>query len=63
MGFLADRFDRPKLIAFGVALWSILTSVSGLAKNFVGLLVPRMFIGVGESIPVSYTHLTLPTKA
>ena len=50
MGFLADRFDRPKLIAFGVALWSILTSVSGLAKNFVGLLVPRMFIGVGESI-------------
>jgi len=50
MGFLADRFDRPKLIAFGVALWSILTSVSGLAKNFIGLLVPRMFIGVGESI-------------
>ena len=50
MGFLADRFDRPKLIAFGVALWSILTSVSGLAKNFIGLLIPRMFIGVGESI-------------
>ena len=50
MGFLADRFNRPKLIAFGVALWSILTSVSGLAKNFIGLLIPRMFIGVGESI-------------
>ena len=31
MGFLADRFDRPILIAFGVALWSILTSVSGVA--------------------------------
>ena len=50
MGFLADKFDRPKLIAFGVALWSLLTSVSGLAKNFIGLLIPRMFIGVGESI-------------
>ena len=50
MGFLADRFNRPKLIAFGVALWSILTSLSGLAKNFIGLLIPRMFIGVGESI-------------
>ena len=50
MGFLADRFNRPKLISFGVALWSILTSVSGLAKNFIGLLIPRMFIGVGESI-------------
>ena len=50
MGFLADKFDRPKLIAFGVALWSLLTSFSGLAKNFIGLLIPRMFIGVGESI-------------
>ena len=50
MGFLADKFDRPKLIAFGVTLWSLLTSFSGLAKNFVGLLIPRMFIGVGESI-------------
>ena len=50
MGFLADRFNRPKLIAFGVALWSILTSVSGLAKNFIGLIIPLMFIVVGESI-------------
>ena len=58
MGFLADKFDRPKLIAFGVALWSLLTSFSGLAKNFVGLLIPRMFIGVGESI-LTPTSLSL----
>ena len=58
MGVLADRFHRPRLIAFGVALWSILTSVSGIAKSFVGLLIPRMFIGVGESI-LTPTSLSL----
>ena len=58
MGVLADRLHRPKLIALGVALWSILTSVSGIAKSFVGLLIPRMFIGVGESI-LTPTSLSL----
>lgn len=50
MGTLADRLHRPRLIAFGLALWSILTAVSGLAKGFASLAVPRMLIGVGESI-------------
>ena len=30
-------------------LWSAFTAVSGLAKNFVTLAIPRLFIGVGES--------------
>ena len=34
MGALADRVNRPKFIAFGVALWSLLTAASGMAKNF-----------------------------
>ncbi len=34
MGAIADRVNRPKLMAFGVALWSLLTAASGLAKNF-----------------------------
>lgn len=50
MGILADKVHRPRLIAIGVALWSILTSLSGAARGFTGLLLPRMFIGVGESI-------------
>ena len=50
MGILADKVHRPRLIAIGVALWSFLTALSGAAKGFTGLLVPRMFIGVGESI-------------
>ena len=50
MGLLADTVHRPRLIAFGVALWSLLTIASGAAKSFMSLAIPRMFIGVGESI-------------
>ena len=31
MGLLADTVHRPRLIAFGVALWSLLTIASGAA--------------------------------
>lgn len=48
-GALADRWHRPRLIAIGVGLWSLLTAASGAAQNFAHLLVARMFIGVGES--------------
>ena len=50
MGMLADTVNRTRLISFGVSLWSALTAASGLAWNFVSMAIPRMFIGVGESI-------------
>ena len=50
MGVLADRVNRSRLIAAGLALWSALTALSGMAKGFVSLAIPRLFIGVGESI-------------
>ena len=49
VGRLADNVNRPKLIALGLTLWSLLTVVSGASKNFVQIGVARMFIGVGES--------------
>ena len=49
MGFLADRMNRIHIIAAALTLWSILTAVSGAARGFVSLAVPRAFIGVGES--------------
>ena len=47
MGVLADRVNRTRLIAFGLMAWSALTAVSGLAKGFVSLAIPRLFIGIG----------------
>jgi MFS family permease len=50
MGALADRVHRPKLIAAGLVLWSVLTALSGMAKNFLQIGMARLFIGVGESV-------------
>lgn len=50
MGALADTTNRTRLISMGLAIWSGLTALSGAARGFVSLAIPRMFIGVGESI-------------
>ena len=50
MGVLADRVNRTRFIALGLAVWSALTAISGMAKGFVSLAIPRLFIGIGESI-------------
>ena len=66
MGVLADMVNRPKLIAFGVVLWSVFTALTGAAKGFISMAFPRIFIGVGESIltPTSMSLLSdsFPSK-
>jgi len=49
VGRLADSLNRPKLIAFGVFIWSLTTALSGLASKFWQLLILRMGVGLGES--------------
>jgi sugar phosphate permease len=50
MGVMADRFNPSKVIAIGIVVWSLMTVVTGLAKNFLSILLPRMAIGVGEAV-------------
>lgn len=59
MGALGDMLHRPRLVAAGLMLWSVLTAASGAARGFVSLALPRMFIGVGESVltPTSMSML------
>jgi len=59
MGMLGDMVHRPRLVAVGLTLWSALTAISGAARGFWSLALPRMFIGVGESIltPTSLSML------
>ena len=52
-GFLGDSRSRPRLIAFGVACWSIATALSGLAWNFASLFAARAAVGVGEAAYVT----------
>src|SRR5947209_18565009 len=48
-GVLADRMSRWKLMAFGVAVWSLASGASGLAVMFVPMLLTRAVVGVGEA--------------
>lgn len=49
LGWLVDRTSRKGVIATGIALWSLVTAFSGLAKDFGHLFLARMGVGVGEA--------------
>src|ERR1700744_1671686 len=46
---LADRTNRRNTVAISLGLWSIMTAFSGLARNFIQLLLARIGVGVGEA--------------
>ena len=46
---LADRGDRSLLISIALLIWSAMTVASGMATNFVQLLLARIGVGVGEA--------------
>ncbi|GLH72741.1 MFS transporter [Geothrix limicola] len=48
-GYLADRFHRPRLVAGGVALWSLATAGAAFIHSYPALLVMRSLVGVGEA--------------
>ena len=49
LGRLADRVRRTRLLAGGVAVWSLMTAASGAVVNFWQLLLVRMGVGIGEA--------------
>jgi len=49
LGRLADTGARRKIMGWGLALWSGLTAVNGLAWNFTSFLMVRMGVGIGEA--------------
>jgi MFS family permease len=49
MGALADRVSRRNLVAIGLVLWSLMTSLSSVARSFYLLAAARMGVGIGEA--------------
>ena len=49
VGMLIDRWSRTKSIGIMALLWSIATFFTGLGRNFIGILIPRSLVGIGES--------------
>ncbi len=49
VGYLADRMRRPRLMAIGIAVWSLATVGTGLARSFTEAQLARALVGVGGS--------------
>jgi len=48
-GMLGDRGGRNRLMAAGVTIWSAATAFSGLTTSFLGQMLTRASVGLGES--------------
>ncbi len=48
-GWLAERLGARRVLAAGVAIWSIATLLTGLAGSLAALLLLRLLLGLGES--------------
>jgi MFS family permease len=66
MGWLVDRGKRLWIVSIGVALWSLATVATGMAKNFVQLFTARMGVGIGEATlsPATFSMIgdSFPTE-
>lgn len=60
IGWMADRYNRKKLIAVGIAAWSVMTALCGFAQSYVHLFLARIGVGVGEATlsPSAYSMLS-----
>ena len=57
---IADSRSRRNLIVWGIAVWSLMTALCGLARNFWTLFLARVGVGVGEAAlgPAAYSMIT-----
>ena len=57
---IADSRSRRNLIAAGIAVWSLMTALCGLARGYWSLFFARVGVGVGEATlgPAAYSMIT-----
>ena len=58
-GRLADLWSRKKLMAIGLGLWSLMTTLSGVSRSFAPLAICRAGVGIGEASasPAAYSMI------
>jgi MFS family permease len=49
IGWLGDRYNRKRLLAFGVGLWSVATVGTAFASGYYEMFFWRALLGVGEA--------------
>jgi predicted MFS family arabinose efflux permease len=56
MARLADRFGRARLLAATLAVWSLMTVLSGRAMSYTSMVLARIGVGVGEAGGLPASH-------
>ncbi len=59
MGRISDFVSRKKMLAMGLALWSVMTALGGAATGFISLSAARIGVGVGEAAANPCSHSLL----
>lgn len=49
IALLADRWNRRNIVAAALAIWSVMTALSGIAANVGQLALARIGVGIGEA--------------
>ena len=49
LSWLCDRSNRRNLLAASVAVWSLMTAITGFTRGYVDLLLARIGVGIGEA--------------
>ncbi len=57
LAIVADRWNRSKVIAIAIAVWSVMTILCGAAASFMQIFLARIGVGIGEagSSPASHS--------
>jgi MFS family permease len=49
IGRWVDRGHRPRIVALGAAVWSVMTMLTGTARSYAHLFIARIGVGAGEA--------------
>jgi predicted MFS family arabinose efflux permease len=49
LAWIADRYSRRNVLVISIAIWSVMTTFCGVARNYTELLLARIGVGIGEA--------------
>ena len=49
IAWLADRYNRTRIVTISLIFWSAFTALTGMANSFVHMFLARVGVGIGEA--------------
>ena len=49
LAWLADRYNRTRIVAISLTVWSGFTALTGMAGSYMAMLFARIGVGIGEA--------------